>query len=66
MTSLSPAVGEGVASGREALTLLDNPLTRNLFLDDLMEVGLLKEWFILLCGLCSLNTHKKAGKSIVC
>lgn len=29
---------EGLASGEEALTLLDNPKTRNLFLDDLMEL----------------------------
>ncbi|WAR04458.1 CK5P3-like protein [Mya arenaria] len=29
---------DGVAVGEEALTILDNPRTRNLFLDDLMEL----------------------------
>lgn len=29
---------EGVAKGQEALTVLDNPLTRNVFLDDLLEL----------------------------
>lgn len=28
----------GVASGREALTILDNPVTRNDFIDQLLEV----------------------------
>ncbi|KAL3836336.1 hypothetical protein ACJMK2_021769 [Sinanodonta woodiana] len=30
--------GEGVARGEDALTILDNPRTRNLFLDDLYEL----------------------------
>lgn len=29
---------EGVASGKDALSLLDNPKTRNIFIDDLLEV----------------------------
>ena len=37
---MSDLISEGVASGEDAMTLLDNPRTRNLFLDDLFEVRL--------------------------
>ncbi|KAJ8307195.1 hypothetical protein KUTeg_015279, partial [Tegillarca granosa] len=30
--------GDGVARGEDALSILDNPKTRNLFIDDLMEL----------------------------
>lgn len=33
-----PDSGEGVAKGEDALSILDNPKTRNLFIDDLMEL----------------------------
>ncbi|NXU85596.1 CK5P3 protein, partial [Xiphorhynchus elegans] len=35
-----PAVPEGVACGSDALTLLENPETRNQFIDELMELEL--------------------------
>ena len=35
---------EGVASGEDALSLLDNPKTRNLFIDDLLEVMFCHIW----------------------
>lgn len=34
----TPETEEGVASGEDALSLLDNPRTRNLFIDDLLEL----------------------------
>ena len=37
---MSYLISEGVASGEDAMTLLDNPRTRNLFIDDLFEVRL--------------------------
>lgn len=36
--SVDQSSDEGVARGEDALTLLDNPKTRNLFLDDLVEL----------------------------
>jgi hypothetical protein len=39
----------GVAKDMEALTLLDNPITRNTFIDELNEVCI---WFSELCCLC--------------
>ena len=44
---MSDLISEGVASGEDAMTLLDNPRTRNLFLDDLFEVRPNKKyvWF---------------------
>ena len=38
----------GVARGEDALTVLDNPHTRNLFIDDLMEVAVPSSFFLLL------------------
>ncbi|KAH3704656.1 hypothetical protein DPMN_079715 [Dreissena polymorpha] len=35
--------GKGVATGEEAMTMLDNVRMRNLFLDDLMEVALVSD-----------------------
>lgn len=35
-----------VASGRDALSLIDNPETRNLFVDDLLEVIILLWCFL--------------------
>ena len=35
---MSDLISEGVASGEDAMSLLDNPKTRNLFIDDLFEV----------------------------
>ncbi|XP_045210183.2 CDK5 regulatory subunit-associated protein 3-like isoform X1 [Mercenaria mercenaria] len=37
-TQKSSVSDEGTATGEEALTILDNPATRNLFLDDLVEL----------------------------
>lgn len=38
----SPQTGGSIARGNEALTLLDNYLTRKQFMDDILEVRLLK------------------------
>ena len=39
----------GVAKGKEALTLLDNPVSRNKFIDELMEVSTVYKLEILTC-----------------